>query len=439
MSKFLAVFKREYAQIVKKRSFLIMTLVLPALMGGFIMLPALLASKAPSEAESISIVDRDTLGVGDEFAGALDGFFLDEEDSSPAYRVNGVINLNRDDSARYASVFDSLSSMVKAEDLKYVLVVQPDAHVMDDGLLLITNAENFRTERRFESSLSQILSKRRLAASDINLPVDSIMSLTRSADLHKQDTTGEAIPFMVKYFGALIFVMILYGMIIGYGAMLMRSIIDEKNSRIVEVLISSATPTQLMFGKVLGLGAAALTQVAIWLTVGGALYMGGISTMQIDSAVARLVFNPVIVVFFVLFFIGGYMLYSSLFALVGSILNSEKESQAFVMPISLCLIMPVMIGIAVIQNPYALWVQVLAYIPIFSPSLMLMRVLFVAPTATDYSLFSGIVGEASLAFLVVMAFTALVVWLSARIFRVGILMYGKRPTLPEIIKWVKRA
>jgi ABC-2 type transport system permease protein len=165
----------------------------------------------------------------------------------------------------------------------------------------------------------------------------------------------------------------------------------------------------------------------------------GVSGIEIDPAIARLVFNPVIVVFFVLFLTAGYLLYSTFFALIGSIVNSDKEAQHFIMPIVLFLIFPVFVGIVAVQDPYATWLQVLSYIPLFAPTLMMMRIMFIAPTATDYSLFSGIVAEGALSFIILIAGLLAMVWVTGRIFRVGILMTGKRPTLPEIIKWVKHA
>ena len=178
--------------------------------------------------------------------------------------------------------------------------------------------------------------------------------------------------------------------------------------------------------------------MTIWVAAGLAIFFWrGTAGLEIDPSIARIAFDPVIVTFFLLYFVTGYIMYSTLFALIGSIVNNDKEAQAFVMPVSLSLILPVMVGIAVVQDPYATWVLIVSLIPLFTPTMMLMRVVFLAPSAVEYSLFSGIVGEATLGFIVVVLATIGIVWLSSRIFRVGILMYGKRPTLPEIIKWVR--
>jgi ABC-2 type transport system permease protein len=232
--------------------------------------------------------------------------------------------------------------------------------------------------------------------------------------------------------------MLMYMITIINGSGLMRSVIEEKTSRIVEVLVSSATPYQLMAGKILGAGAAALTQVAIWVAAGAAVFLiSGPSGLEIDPALAQMAFNPVIVVFFVLFFVSGYFMFCTLFALVGSIVNSDKEAQNFMFPIIIWMLPALMVGMAVLRDPYATWVLVLSYIPLCTPTMMFERVAFLAPSATEYSLFSGIVAEGALGFVLVVLSTGIIAWATSRVFRVGILMYGKRPTLPEIIKWIR--
>ncbi|MCP4685469.1 MAG: ABC transporter permease [bacterium] len=438
MSKFLVVMKREYAQVVKKKSFVVMMFLTPALMAAFMVVPALLATMESSSADYLAVIDRGDQGIGEQFAEALRGYTIGDTDD-PAYIVEGVINVDPSDEKRFAEAYDSLVVQVSEQNLKAFLVVSPEAHLADSNLLMVTNSDDFITLRRVEDQLSNIVSSHRIRIADVDLTVDSVLALTRSVDVPIRDTQGEAIPFMIKYFAALIFVMLIYVMIITYGATLMRSIIEEKNSRIIEVLVSSVSPFQLMAGKVVGLGLAAFTQVAVWVVLGAAIFMATSSGgLEIDPAVGRMVFNPVIVTFFLLFFISGYIMYSSLFALIGSIVNSDKEAQNFIFPITISLILPVMVAFAVVRDPGATWVQVLSFIPFIAPTMMLERIVFVVPSLTEYSLFSGVVAEATLSFILVCLTTLGVVWLTAKVFRVGILMYGKRPTLPEIIKWVRK-
>lgn len=438
MSKFFTILAREYAQVVKKKTFIIGVLLTPVLMAAFMLVPALLVNREPDSAESIAIIDRSGQEFGVKFAGGLNERYKLGETEQPAYNTEFIFDIAPEDQAEYDRVYDSLSEAISAKELKYFLVIGENAELADENSFLVTNSDNFRSINRFEATLTKILSTHRLAVSDINLPVDSVLTLTHQMNLSKVDTKGQAIPFEVKYFGALIFVMLMYAMIIAHGTMLMRSVIEEKSSRIIEVLISSVTPFQLMFGKIMGLGLAAFTQVAIWIAIGAGLYVfSGAATIEIDPSIGRIAFNPMIIVFFVLYFVSGYIMYSSLFALIGSIVNNDKESQSFVMPITLSLIFPVIVGIGVVQDPYAIWVQTLAYIPLFTPTMQLMRVIFIAPTASSLSLFSGILMEAIIGFLVIAVATLVIVWVTSRIFRIGILMYGKRPTFPELVKWVR--
>jgi len=437
MSKFLTILRREYAQIVKKKSFIIGIFVTPIFMGAIMILPAMLASKESSTTEYMAVIDRDTLSIGQQFTESLDRYKLPDSEE-PAYIVKEVFDLSSVDETAFTGIYDSLVNEISEKNLKYFLLVDRDAPHSDTNLTLVTNTDDFRAVRRFENRLSDILSSYRLEMSAVNLPVDSVLTLTRGVDLPIRDTTGESTSFLVKFFASMIFVLMVYMMILVYGQTLMRSVIEEKTSRIMEVLISSVTPLQLMLGKVLGMGLAAFTQVAVWVAAGLIIFLAGGSTgLEIDPSIGRMAFNPLIVSFFVLFFLSGYILYSTLFALIGSIVNSDKEAQNFLAPIVICLIIPLVVGAAVARDPYMTWVLVLSYIPLFAPTMMLQRVVFLAPTATEYSFFSGILGEATLSLLLVIISTFGVIWLTAKIFRVGILMYGKRPTLPEIIKWVR--
>ncbi len=437
MSKFLVIFKREYAEVVKKKSFIIGILVTPVIMFALMVVPALLATSDTSSVDKVAVVDQGEKGIGQEFADAIVRYTLpDSED--PAYIVTEVTRVQPGDETTWTATKDSLRNAVSEKELRYVLFVRPDAHLADSNLLLLTNSDDYQTIGRFEHQLSNIISTHRLQMSDINLPVDSVLTLTRDVNLQSQDTKGESIPFIVKFFAALIFVFLVYMMIMAFGSILMRSVIEEKTSRIMEVLVSSVTPFQLMLGKVLGLGGAAFTQVLVWVLMGAGIYVyAGSAGLDINPAIGRMAFNPVIVVFFVLFFVAGYIMYSTLFALIGAIVNSDKEAQSFVFPIVGCLMIPMVVGSAVARDPYATWVQVLAYIPFCAPTMMLERIVFIAPSVTDYSLFSGIVAEASIAFIGVVLTTLGIIWVTAKIFRIGILMYGKRPTVPELIKWIR--
>ncbi|MDF1545703.1 MAG: ABC transporter permease [bacterium] len=435
MSKFWVIFKKEYSQVVKKKSFIISILLTPIFMGGIMVVPALLANKKSTTAEKIVVVDQSQMGVGQKFVEEISEYKLEETEDN-YYDVKELFTVLASDSARFAQVIDSLRNAIVEKELKYFLVIKPEAHMVDSNLYMVTNSDNFTSIKRFEYHLSQILSGIRLEQSNVNLGVDSVLEITRRIDLRTKDALGESIPFEIKYFGALILVMMMFSMVVGFGSLCMRTVIEEKNSRIMEVLVSSVSPFQLMLGKIFGLGAATFTQVSVWILMGSLLYTQR-AFFDLDPSIDRLLFNPVIVIFFVLFLTTGYLLYSTAFAFIGSIVNNEKEAQGFIFPITMMLMLPVILGISVVQDPNSTMATVLSMTPFIGPSMMMMRVVFVAPTVTEYSLFSGIVGEATLALIVVILTTIFMIWLTAKIFRIGILMYGKRPNLPEILKWIR--
>lgn len=437
MHKLWVIIKSEYQQVVKKKSFIIGIFLTPALMAAFGLLPTYLATRTADSAETLAIIDQSGKGVGGKVSAALDEFKL-SDGATPQYYVDTIITLGVDDSAAFQANLDTLKYLLTEQQIKYLLVVKPDFEKADTNMFLVSNSEGFRSISRFEHLISKIAATERLSKSNVNLSIDSVLALTAQVDLPRRDAKGESVDFGIKWGASMIFIMLIYFVIIGYGQIIMRSVIEEKSSRIMEVLVSSVTPFRLMLGKILGLGGATLTQLFIWLILGAVLYLGsGAMAMSMDPAIIHIVFNPVVISFFVLFLIFGYLMFSTLFALIGSIVNSDKEAQNFVLPVTMLLIVPFIIGISIIQDPNSTMARTLSFVPFFTPTLMMMRIIFIAPSATKLSFFSGILGEATLAFIILLLTTLAVVWAASRIFRVGILMYGKRPTLAEIVKWVR--
>jgi ABC-2 type transport system permease protein len=179
---------------------------------------------------------------------------------------------------------------------------------------------------------------------------------------------------------------------------------------------------------------ASLTQVAIWFIIGLGIYTFR-GTFNISADVAGILFNPVFIVFFIIYLILGYLLYSTMFALIGSIVNTDKEAQNFIFPITISLMFPIIIAMYIVQEPDSLVAVVLSLIPFFAPTMMVIRLNF---TGVDsFSLGNPMVLQAVIGVIITLLAIIGIIWITGKIFRVGILMYGKRPTLPEIIKWIK--
>ncbi|MGB1309345.1 MAG: ABC transporter permease, partial [Oceanihabitans sp.] len=247
---------------------------------------------------------------------------------------------------------------------------------------------------------------------------------------------------------------LLFMFIIIYGNMIMRSVIEEKTSRIIEIIISSVKPIQLMLGKIIGTSLAGITQFVIWLILGGVLMtlvsaIFGINFMQQNpqqEMLQKTMENPEVnmevqlvmsafwnlpitnlIIAFILFFIAGYLLYSSLYAAIGAAVDNETDTQQFLLPILMPLILAVYIGIfTVIEDPHGTVSTVFSFIPFTSPVVMLMRIPFGVP-----------IWQQILSFSILVATFMFTVWFAAKIYRVGILMYGKKPSYKELIKWIK--
>ena len=435
MHKFLIVFKHEYAQVVKKKSFLIGLIITPLFMGLMMFGPAMLAKTKSSSTEHLAVIDQSELGIANEFKESIEQYKL-EDSTTPYYNIDEIFKISENDSGYFNFVNDSLKKLILEKDIKYLLVITPTALTTNTGVYITSSADNIVTYSRFRRQLSRIISSKRLKNSEINMPVDSVLNMTQRIDLITKDLKGATVSLQTKFFIAIIFVMMMYMLILINGQMVMRSVIDEKNSRIMEVLVSSVSPFQLMMGKIFGLGAATFTQVAIWILAGLAFATFG-SAAGGNETLQNIIFNPFLLIYFVIFFILGFLLYSTLFALLGSVVSNEKEAQNFLFPIVICLILPIVMGMYIIQDPNSLVARILSFIPLFTPTMMVLRLNIIIPSLMDNSFFQVAFMEANLAIIVLAVSVIGVIWLTAKIFRIGILMHGKRITLPEIIKWVK--
>jgi len=433
MGKFWTIVKAEYTQVVKKKSFIVGIILTPAFMILVTVLPALLADRGVSEPVRYAVVDIDGQGIGQRFAQALTRYKLDNDSTTDAYNLTRLYSVSTAEPDQIDSLRSGLDSAIANGTLKYYVVIYPGV-VHNDSALLVSKSINFRTAARFDARISGILSEIRLEHSNINLPVDSVMTMTRRVEMLETSPGGKKREFVSVYFGAFIFIMIIFMSVIGFGQILMRSVIEEKNSRIMEVLVSSVSPFQLMLGKVVGLGAANLTQIAIWVGIGVMIFSNR-AALSVPAEVADIVFNPILIVFFVIFLIIAYVMYASIFAFIGSICNSDKEAQNFMFPIIISLMLPILLLMYIIQEPDSTLSVVLSMIPILTPTMMIARLNIAAPET--FNIADPIILQAVIGVVVALAFTVFLVWVTARVFRIGILMYGKRPTLPEIFKWVR--
>jgi ABC-2 type transport system permease protein len=411
----ISVIRREYLQRVRSRWFLFTTLGLPVLMLALVMVPVLMGERDARRERHLAIVDETGL-LFDIVAPRL---------ASAGYTL------------------DTLTHGVAPRDLN-VRVVDGDLGGylwLDQETLSIGRARFVVNEspspiRRF--TVGQIVARSaldaRLAGTDA---AADLAALLEESELDVQTLGGDGIdddmPAFLRAFTGTFF---LYFVIFFYGIAVLRSVLEEKTGRIVEVIVSSMKPWQLMLGKILGVGAVGLTQLGVWL--------GSAAVMMLLAAPSAAAFLPEgtslsdlqellpdlrLLVVFASLFLAGYFLYAGLFAAVGAVCSTEEEAQQAQFPVMMLLVAPFVMVTAAIQSPHApLWVG-LSLVPFFSPILMYARA--AAGAAATWEIVLS---------LVLMTLTILAVaWVAGRIYKVGILMQGKRPTLPELVRWVREA
>ncbi len=425
------IIAREYTARVRNKTFIIMTFLSPLILVGMFFLIAYLSMLNNSEEKIIAINDQSGVFVG-EFQNTEDITYMDL----------------------------SLVSLEKAKDI----VKEKNYH----GVLYIPENENnaelagsieffgkespgFGTLQQMERIITEKLTTRELIARGVD--VSQIESAETKVNIQIQNIEGQRTSRMSGYIkmifgGAAGYLLMMF--IIIYGNMVMRSVIEEKTNRIIEIIVSSVKPIQLMLGKILGTSLAGITQFSIWVIL-GTLLMFIASTMtglemvappaeatqgieqmasnEMQQLLADIYNLPMVtlIIAFLVYFIGGYFLYSAIYAAIGAAVDSETDTQQFMFPIILPLMLGIYVGFfSVIENPHGTVSTVFSMIPLTSPIVMLMRIPFGVPW-----------WELAISVILLIITNGVVLWVAAKIYRVGILMYGKKPTYKELYKWLR--
>lgn len=412
MKKILTIAKWEFLEKVKTKAFVISLVITPLIIIAFSILPTLLSDKEELRTKAIGIVDPSN-EYFKELTNELEAYKIDND--QPNYVI-----LNLSGSGK------SLDEM-KTEADKEVLNHKIEGYILiengnTDSMSMQFRSENFgsfRDLRRFEEKVNKIRVDHELLKKGINPEVAGIFQNNVEIEQIKIEKSGKEgkQDFMVVFFSSFIFILLLMMMVIYSGQMLVRSLIEEKSNRLIEILISSCTPEELLSGKILGLSALGLTQIAIWSLIGISLVGGAVVPPEAFENIL-----PMLV-----YFILGFIFYTTIFVGIGSIVSTEQEAQQMTTYVSLTLVMPVVIAISAIQNPDAMIVKVLSYIPLTIPSIMLLRFKVAPVSATDIII--------TLSILILS--TLIMLKIAAKIFRIGILSYGKRPSFSELVRWIK--
>jgi len=432
------IIKREFVTRIRKPSFIILTLLAPVLMAAVLFLPTYLAT-LPGEEKVITVLDESILmdirdHGNDEFR--LRYLNPKDFDFETAKKV-------AEESGDYAFMHVPLSESGDPD------FVARNIRIFREGDLGIS-VENY-----LEGSLEKYIQKEKLKAEGVD---PEILARTRTnvqlRVINTKDNTETENAALIKMGVGYVAAFAIYLFIFIYGSQVMRGVIEEKTNRIMELMVSSIKPFELMMGKIIGIGSLALIQFLVWIGL-GALIFTIFSAVFIDPAMsdpAMLNGNGVsdqlaaleevptfkiytslmtipwakVIISFLFYFIGGYLLYGALFAAIGSAVDKESDSQQFMLPITIPLILSLLVIIRALDNPDGPIATWMSMIPLTSPLVMMARVPF------DVEIWQLLLSM----FILAVSFI-FCVWLAAKIYRVGILMYGKKPTFKELYRWTR--
>ncbi len=427
------IIQREYLERVRTKSFLVLTLLAPAIMTALMVLPAKLATMGENVQHIVVVTSTPQFGelvrqgllspesaTGGGDNGDSGSQSLPAKLAQKPYRID--VDPNPTDAQRAV-----LRDKVNSKAIDGYLWLSDDAIAAGKVTFASRSVANSGERSRLGEELSLIIQRERLAKNgvtadqaDLLLKPIKVDAIRIEQGRESQDSSG------TKFLEVVVMVMLIYVAVLLYGISVMRSVLEEKNSRVVEVLLSSATSTELMIGKIFGVGAVGLTQIAIWAVMAGVLALPSLA-MSMD--LSQLQLSPGVLVAFVVFFVLGYLLFSALYAAIGAITTTEQEGQQLQFIVVIPLVLSVFMLSSVVRTPDAPIVAWLSMFPFFAPVVMYARIVIQTPPAW----------QIALSLILLIATIAGLLLLCARIYRVGVLIYGKRPTLPEILKWLKYA
>ncbi len=417
MNKIWALIKREYKETVFKKSFIFITLLTPLLMIAMGVVPSLIMQLKSEDVVKTNVIDH-TGYIFNDLEKALNDTLSTGEKQFNLVKVPTKTMHSED-------LLNSQKKLIQDNSIDALVVIP--ANVSDSGKVnfFAMSVSDYVLNKSFRNAIGKIVIDRRIKKSGLDpdiiqeLSRPLVMTTTKITKQGEESETG----FQSEYFSTFILIMILYMTLIMYGSTIMRSIIQEKSSRIIEVLLGSTNPFQLMAGKIIGHGSVGMTQYIIWALFGIAMVLYGGNVLPISTKYFN--FQPGIFIYFVIFYLLGYLFYSALFTAIGSIVNTDQEAQQLIFPVIMFLIVPLMMLGMLVKSPNSSIITIMSMIPFFSPIMMFGRINISNPP------FIEIAGS----ILILIFSTIAVIWIVSKIFRVGILMYGKRPTFPEIIKW----
>lgn len=425
MKKIQLIIAREFGERARKKSFIITTLLMPILMIGLMIAPSLMMLMDTAEQKQVVVIDRSGV-VGDKLQSGGEVLFSVQNDLSKAE----ACSIYGEDSGIFG-----------------ILYIGSEVEHRDSVQLITNSSSSMMLEESIASQISAIVEAEKLKAYNIENLDQILASVATNIELSTFENNGtgevetmESTSSGINYILGMLLGMLLYMIIIIYGQMVLTSVVEEKSSRVIDVMVTSCTPFQIMMGKILGIALVAVTQIAIWavLVIGASKFLipalfspevAATNDMMMQALMGTLGNTSYIAGLFgylLLFILGGFLLYASLYAAAGSAVDSVQDGQQFNTIIMMPIILALIVMMSVFNDPnssVAFWFSI---IPFTSPIVMIARIPFGIPT-----------WEVVVSLVLLYATFLFVAWFAAKIYRIGIFMHGKRPSWRELWQWTK--
>jgi ABC-2 type transport system permease protein len=417
----LVVARREYLSRVKTKGFWLATVALPLLMGAWMVVPSLVMSKTQAS-QSLAIVDT-TGRIGDQLVENLEKMSALGQEQA-IFEIEKVEVAHDQEAQR-----TELDRRVLEEEIAAWVWISDDGLAQDRVEYHAESVSNFLTQQILRDEVSNVVRSARLA--EAGYDVDTIRQLSRRVGLETVRISEEgsrAEGGIAAFAVAIALFVILYMMILIYGSQVMQGVLEEKTSRVVEVMLSAVRPIELMAGKLAGICAAALTQLTVWISTAVVLTTPGLFALSFlpeGFQLPRL--SPPLIAHFFGYFLLGFLFFAAFYAMIGSAFNNLQEAQQFSTIGVIFVVAPWIVFMPILNDPDSTLAVVTSLIPLFTPLLMILRIAVKMPPAW----------QIALSYVLTLATCAGMIWLSARVYRVGILMYGKKPSLKELWRWIR--
>ncbi len=411
MKNILTIARWEYLTRLRSKWFIISTVAMPLLIIASMFIPTAMMTSADTDTRLIAVVDE----TG-RFASVLDQKLAEMytlKDGSRKYQIISFVN------GEPAVMKRQAAELLDSALVSAYLVIPGD--VLDSSRVIYysMNLGNFKDQAEINRATDEIISEYRMIAAGLDPKL--VRAVTQNVEFRMVqvnagggENQGDE---MLSYLMPIIYVLMLFFAIFMSSQILMRSVLAERSNRLVEVLLSSVSPAELMSGKILGLGLLGLTQLGLYLLVGTA----------VSNFKGLELFSSTNIILFLVYFVFGFLLYAAIFAAIGSLFDNEQDAQQAVSIFSMITAVPIFLASYVIANPQSVTTTILSLIPIMTPFFMILRIGVMLPPLWEI--------VTSLVLLIISVWLTMLA--AGKIFRVAILIYGKRPTLPEIWQWVR--